>query len=157
MGSLQTIEKEQIRRDFNFRPGDTVKVHVRIREGEKERIQIFEGVVIAMKRRGNRSAFTVRKVSHRVGVERVFPLHSPSVDKIEVVSSGKVRRAKLYYLRERTGKAARLKERERRFGKASVAPKPKPKPKPEPEPEAKAEADAPASPSAADTDAGAEA
>lgn len=153
MGSLQIIEKEQIRRDFNFRPGDTVKVHVKIREGEKERIQIFEGVVIAMKRRGNRSAFTVRKVSHRVGVERVFPLHSPSIDKIEVVSSGKVRRAKLYYLRDRTGKAARLKERERRFSKAPVAPKPKP----EPEPEAEAEADAPASPSAAEPDAGAEA
>ena len=128
MGSLQTIEKEQIRRDFNFRPGDTVKVHVKIREGEKERIQVFEGVVIGMKRRGNRSAFTVRKVSHRVGVERVFPLHSPSIDKIEVVSSGKVRRAKLYYLRDRTGKAARLKERERRFGKAVVAPKSEPTP-----------------------------
>ena len=147
MGSLQTIEKEQIRRDFNFRPGDTVKVHVRIREGEKERIQVFEGVVIGMKRRGNRSAFTVRKVSHRVGVERVFPLHSPSIDKIEVISSGKVRRAKLYYLRDRTGKAARLKERERRFTKAGPKAASKVAPKAEPVVEQPA----------ADADAGAEA
>ncbi len=150
MGSLQIIEKEQMRRDFNFRPGDTVKVHVRIREGEKERIQIFEGVVIALKRRGNRSAFTVRKVSHRVGVERVFPLHSPSVDKVEVVSSGKVRRAKLYYLRERTGKKARLKERERRFGSRSSVAAPAKQ-----EAAAPVEADAPAP--EPDTDAGAEA
>ncbi len=121
MGILQEIEQEQIRREINFRPGDTVRVHVRIREGEKERIQVFEGVVIAMKNDGSRSAFTVRKVSYHVGVERVFPVHSPSVDKVEVVSSGKVRRAKLYYLRERRGKKARLKVRDLRHRKAKAA------------------------------------
>jgi large subunit ribosomal protein L19 len=113
MSLLQKIESEQVRREITFRPGDTVKVHVKIREGEKERVQVFEGVVIAIKRRGGRSSFTVRKVSYHVGVERVFPLNSPAVDKIEVVSSGKVRRAKLYYLRELRGKKARLKERDR--------------------------------------------
>ena len=113
MSMLQQIENEQQRRDFSFRPGDTVRVHVRISEGEKDRIQVFEGVVIALKRAGSRSAFTVRKVSYSVGVERVFPLNSPSIDKVEVVSSGKVRRAKLYFLRQRHGKAARLRERER--------------------------------------------
>ncbi len=112
MGILEKIENEQTRREANFRTGDTVRVHVKIREGEKERIQVFEGVVIAAKRGRNRAAFTVRKVSYHVGVERVFPLHSPNIDKIEVVSSGKVRRAKLYYLRGRRGKAARLKERD---------------------------------------------
>ncbi len=124
MGILQEIEKEQLRREINFRPGDTVRVHVRIREGEKERIQVFEGVVIAIKRDGSRSAFTVRKVSYHVGVERVFPVHSPSVDKVEVVSSGKVRRAKLYYLRELRGKKARLKVRDTRHkgkGKKTAA------------------------------------
>lgn len=124
MGILQEIEKEQLRREVNFRPGDTVRVHVKIREGEKERIQVFEGVVIAMKNDGARSAFTVRKVSYHVGVERVFPVHSPSIDKIERVSSGKVRRAKLYYLRERRGKAARLKERDTRFRRAKGAQSP---------------------------------
>lgn len=114
MSTLQKIEAEQNNREFGFRPGDTVKVHVKIREGDKERIQIFEGVVIALKRAGARSAFTVRKVSYHVGVERVFPLNSPAVDKIEVVSSGKVRRAKLYYLRQLAGKKARLKERDNR-------------------------------------------
>ena len=111
MGILEKIETEQTRRKANFRTGDTVRVHVKIREGEKERIQVFEGVVIAEKRGRNRAAFTVRKVSYHVGVERVFPLHSPNIDKIEVVSSGKVRRAKLYYLRSRRGKAARIKEK----------------------------------------------
>lgn len=114
MSILQKIEEEQIRREFSFRPGDTVRVHVKIREGEKERVQVFEGVVIALKRAGARSSFTVRKVSYHVGVERVFPLNSPVVEKVEVVSSGKVRRAKLYYLRELRGKAARLRERDRR-------------------------------------------
>ena len=112
MSILQKIEQEQIRREANFRPGDTVKVHVKIREGEKERIQVFEGVVIAMSRGSNRGAFTVRKVSYGTGVERVFPLQSPWLEKIEVVSSGKVRRAKLYYLRGLRGKAARLRERD---------------------------------------------
>ncbi|MCK5688752.1 50S ribosomal protein L19, partial [Myxococcota bacterium] len=99
----------------DFRAGDTVKVHVKIKEGEKERIQMYEGVVIAIRHGGSRESFTVRKNSYGVGVERVFPLHSPSVANVEVVSSGRVRRAKLYYLRDRTGKAARLKEVDRRF------------------------------------------
>ena len=94
-----------------FRPGDTVKVHLKIREGGKERIQVFQGVVIAISRKSNRSTFTVRKISHGEGVERVFPIYSPLVDSIEVVRRGKVRRAKLYYLRERRGKSARIAEK----------------------------------------------
>ncbi len=90
--------------------GDTVKVHVRIKEGDKSRIQIFEGTVIAMKHGGISRTFTVRRVAHGCGIERVFPLHSPSVDKVELVRHGKVRRAKLYYLRDRVGKAAKVKE-----------------------------------------------
>lgn len=113
MNILQSIEKDQIRREANFRAGDTVRVGVRIKEGDKERVQMFEGVVIAMRHGGSRASFTVRKVSYGVGVERVFPLHSPSIDKIEVMTAGDVRRAKLYYLRDLAGKAARLKERER--------------------------------------------
>ncbi|MGD9081484.1 MAG: 50S ribosomal protein L19 [Desulfobacterales bacterium] len=106
------MEKEQMRLDHpDFGPGDNVKVHVKIREGEKERIQVFQGVVIS-KRKGNTNAtFTVRKVSYGVGVERIFPLHSPALDKIEVVTRGRVRRAKIYYLRKLRGKAARIKER----------------------------------------------
>jgi large subunit ribosomal protein L19 len=115
MGIIEKIEQEQIRRKIEFRAGDNVRVHVRIKEGDKERIQIFEGVVIALQRGGNRAAFTVRKVSYGVGVERVFPLQSPSIENIEVVTSGKVRRAKLFYLRQRRGKAARLKERDTRI------------------------------------------
>ncbi len=94
-----------------FRAGDTVKVHVRVVEGDKQRIQIFQGVVIARKGGGSRETFTVRKMSGGIGVERVFPLHSPVLDQIEVVRRGKVRRAKLYYLRELRGKAARIEER----------------------------------------------
>ncbi len=109
---LEKIEKEQTRRAVEFRTGDNVRVHVKIVEGDKERIQVFEGVVIAMHRGKNRGTFTVRKVSYGVGVERIFPLSSPSIDKVEVMSSGKVRRARLYYLRELAGKAARLRERE---------------------------------------------
>lgn len=109
---LDKIEKEQVRRTVNFRPGDNVRVHVKIVEGDKERIQVFEGVVIGIHRGRNRATFTVRKISYGVGVERIFPLHSPNVEKVEVVSSGKVRRARLYYLRDLAGKAARLKERE---------------------------------------------
>jgi len=124
MGVLQVIEKEQQRREVQFRPGDRVRVHVRIVEGSKERVQIFEGVVISIRGGGSRASFTVRKVSYGVGVERVFPLQSPSLDKIEVVSSGRVRRAKLYYLRERSGKAARLKEREQHRGKAQAVVEP---------------------------------
>jgi large subunit ribosomal protein L19 len=112
MEKIQQIEKEQMRLDHpDFGPGDTVKVHVKIKEGEKERVQIFQGVVIS-KRKGNMNAsFTVRKVSYGVGVERIFPLHSPTLDKIEVVTKGRVRRAKIYYLRKLKGKAARIKER----------------------------------------------
>ena len=113
---LRSVEAGFIRSDHpSFRPGDTVKVHVKVREGDKERIQIFQGTVIS-RRAGEGSAnarFTVRKVSYGIGVERIFPLHSPTIDKIEVVRQGRVRRAKLYYLRERKGKAARI--RERRF------------------------------------------
>lgn len=95
----------------DFHPGDTVKVHVKIKEGEKERIQVFQGVVIS-KRKGNTNAsFTVRKVSYGVGVERIFPMHSPIIDRIEIVSRGRVRRAKIYYLRKLRGKAARIKEK----------------------------------------------
>lgn len=112
MNIVQSIEKDQLRREANFRAGDTVKVGVRIKEGDKERVQVFEGVVIAMRHGGSRASFTVRKVSYGVGVERVFPLHSPAIDKIDVVTQGAVRRAKLYYLRDLAGKAARLKERE---------------------------------------------
>jgi large subunit ribosomal protein L19 len=112
MRSLEQIEKEQMRMDLpDFRPGDTVKVHVKIKEGEKERIQIFEGTVIRKRQGANRSSFTVRKISYGVGVERIFPTHSPAIDRIEVVQKGKVRRAKLYYLRQLKGKAARIKER----------------------------------------------
>ena len=110
MNVIDKIEREQMRLDIPaFRPGDTVKVHVKIREGEKDRIQIFQGVVIARKNAAMRSSFTVRKVSYGVGVERIFPLHSPSVDRIEVVQRGKVRRSRLFYLRDLKGKAARIK------------------------------------------------
>jgi large subunit ribosomal protein L19 len=108
-------QQEYIRSDApEFRPGDTLKVNVRVREGEKERIQAFEGVCIARKSGGVSETFTVRKISGGVGVERIFPLHSPSVASIEVLREGRVRRAKLYYLRERRGKSARIKERRRR-------------------------------------------
>ncbi|NLA57290.1 MAG: 50S ribosomal protein L19 [Firmicutes bacterium] len=109
---LQAIEREQMKTDIpDFRPGDSVRVHVKVVEGERERIQVFEGVVIARSGGGIRETFTVRKVSQGVGVERIFPLHSPRIEKIEVVRRGRVRRAKLYYLRQRVGKAARIKER----------------------------------------------
>lgn len=121
MTILQKIEQEQLRNDLKFRTGDTVRVHAKIVEGDKERIQIFEGVVIAIHRGGSRASFTVRKVSHGgVGVERVFPMHSPNVEKVEVTASGKVRRARLYYLRDRQGKAARLKARDQRTTQATT-------------------------------------
>ncbi len=111
MDSLRAVDNSQLRTDFpRFRPGDTVRVHVKIKEGDKFRIQIFEGVVIAHKKNGISSTFTVRKVSSGYGIERIFPVHSPIIEKLEVVKSGKVRRARLYYLRGRRGKAARLKE-----------------------------------------------
>jgi len=104
------VEAGQLRSDIpDFKVGDTIRVHAKIIEGDKERIQVFEGAVISRANAGNRATFTVRKVSYGVGVERIFPLHSPRIDKIEVVMKGKVRRAKLYYLRELSGKAARIK------------------------------------------------
>jgi len=111
MEVIKAMEKEQMRFDLPyFKPGETVKVHVKIREGDKERIQVFQGVVIK-KRKGTANAtFAVRKVSYGIGVERIFPLHSPNIDKIEVVSRGRVRRSRLYYLRKRRGKSARIKE-----------------------------------------------
>ena len=110
MNALETVEQSQMKKEVPaFRPGDTVRVHVKIKEGDKERIQVFEGTVIGQRRARNHSTFTVRKISFGHGVERIFPVHSPVVDKIEVVRSGRVRRAKLYYLRKLRGKAARLK------------------------------------------------
>ena len=111
MNVIEMIEKEQMRSDIpGFKTGDTVKVHVRIIEGQKQRIQAFEGVVIRKRRGNSRSNFTVRKVSYGVGVERTFPLHSPVIDRIEVISRGLVRRSRLYYLRSLRGKKARIKE-----------------------------------------------
>ena len=111
MDVIRAVESSQMRTDLpGFRTGDTVKVHVKIKEGDKYRIQIFEGVIIARKHNGISSTFTVRKVSSGYGVERIFPTHSPIIEKLEIVKSGKVRRARLYYLRGRRGKAARLKE-----------------------------------------------
>ncbi|MFA4910770.1 MAG: 50S ribosomal protein L19 [Desulfobacteria bacterium] len=111
-GTIDLIEKEHINLDIpDFQPGDTIKVHSKIIEGDKQRIQVFEGVVISRKGGGSRETLTVRKISYGVGVERIFPLHSPRIAKIEVVRKGLVRRAKLYYLRELKGKAARIKER----------------------------------------------
>jgi len=112
MNKLDMVEKSQLRDDIpDFRPGDTVKVHVRVVEGTRSRIQVYEGVVISRKGGGNRETFTVRKISFGVGVERTFPVHSPVIETIEVARRGQVRRAKLYYLRDRVGKKARIKER----------------------------------------------
>jgi len=117
MDVVSQIEAAQSKKDFpTLRPGETVRVHVKVVEGEKERTQVFEGIVIGLSRGSNRATFTVRKVSYGVGVERIFPLHSPRIEKVEVVSRGQVRRAKLYYLRERSGKAARLYGKERLGG-----------------------------------------
>ena len=117
MNVIDQIEKEQMKKDIPpFRSGDTVKVHVRVKEAEKERIQVFEGVVIRKKRGGNRASFTVRKISYGVGVERIFPLHSPIIERIEVVQKGKVRRSRLFYLRGLKGKAARIKEEKKLLG-----------------------------------------
>jgi large subunit ribosomal protein L19 len=112
MNKVDVVEQDHLRDDLpEFRPGDTVKVHVRVVEGNRSRIQVFEGVVIRRQGGGVRETFTVRKVSFGVGVERTFPVHSPVIEQIEVTRRGKVRRAKLYYLRERVGKKARIKER----------------------------------------------
>ena len=112
MNILDRIDLEQMRFDMpDFRPGDTVKVHIRIIEGNKERVQVFQGVVLKRKRGAMNATFTVRKISHGVGVEKTFALHSPRIDKVEVVTLGRVRRSRLYYLRELRGKAARIRER----------------------------------------------
>lgn len=112
MNTTQVVEQAQLREEIpEFAPGDTVKVHVKVVEGNRERIQVFQGVVIGRRGEGLRESFTVRKLSFGVGVERIFPLHSPIIDKIELVTRGDVRRAKLYYLRDRVGKAAKVKEK----------------------------------------------
>ena len=111
MNIIESLTNDQLRTDLpEFNIGDTIKVHVKIKEGDKERIQVFEGTVIARKHSGVSETFTVRRVSYGVGVERVFPVHSPNIDKLEIVRKGKVRRGKLYYLRNRAGKAAKVKE-----------------------------------------------
>ncbi|MEO5371881.1 MAG: 50S ribosomal protein L19 [Magnetococcus sp. DMHC-1] len=111
MNVLQTFEQAMIKEMPDFSPGDTLRVHVKVVEGNRERVQVYEGVCIGRHNAGSRSTFTVRKVSFGEGVERVFPLHSPRLEKIEVARKGRVRRAKLYYQRERTGKATRIKEK----------------------------------------------
>ena len=112
MQITDVVERAQLRDDLpDFRPGDTVKVHVRVVEGSRERIQVFQGFVLRRQGGGLRETFTVRKVSFGIGVERTFPVHSPSIAKVELVTRGDVRRAKLYYLRERTGRAAKIKEK----------------------------------------------
>ena len=117
MELLDKLAAEQLRDDHpDFRPGDTIRVHMLIREGEKERVQIFEGVVIGKSGAGIKETMTVRKISHGVGVERIFPVHSPRVDKIELANIGRVRRAKLYYLRELSGKSARIRSKRHRKG-----------------------------------------
>jgi large subunit ribosomal protein L19 len=114
MNAIEAIERTQLVERPDMRAGDTVRVHVRVREGDKERVQVFEGIVIGLRRGGARASFTVRKVSFGQGVERIFPLHSPTIQKVDIVRSAKVRRAKLYFLRELKGKAARMKETSRR-------------------------------------------
>lgn len=114
MSLIEKIEQEQIRKDMPaFRAGDTVRVHVKVKEGDKERIQAFEGAVIRIRKGGVNATFTVRKISFGQGVERIFPLHSPIIDRIEVTRAGRVRRAKLYYLRDLKGRAARIRESRR--------------------------------------------
>jgi large subunit ribosomal protein L19 len=112
MDAISVVEATILKKDRDgFRPGDTVRVHVKVVEGEKERVQVFEGLVIRRRGEGARATFTVRRVSYGVGVERTFPIHSPRVERVQVMKSGHVRRSKLYYLRERAGKAARLREK----------------------------------------------
>ena len=118
---VQAVEDRQLRNDIPaFQPGDTIRVHVRIKEGDKERIQAFEGIVIARKHSGVRETITVRKTSFGVGVERIFPLHASVIDRIDLVRQGRVRRAKLYYLRKLRGKAARIRERDTRGERAQA-------------------------------------
>ncbi|NQU08191.1 MAG: 50S ribosomal protein L19 [Candidatus Abyssubacteria bacterium] len=112
MNTIDIVENEQLRTGLpEFSPGDTVRVHLKVKEGDRERIQVFEGIVIGRKSKGIRETFTVRKVTFGISVERVFPLHSPKIEKMEVISFGKVRRAKLYYLRGKVGKKSRVKTR----------------------------------------------
>lgn len=114
MKKIERLQKENVRMDLpDFGPGDTVKVHVKIKEGEKERIQAFQGVVISKRKGSSNATFTVRKVSYGIGVERIFPMYSPIIDRVEIITRGRVRRAKIYYLRKLRGKAARI--REKRF------------------------------------------
>ena len=123
--AIADIEAKQFRKDIPaMRAGDTVRVHTKIKEGDKERIQVYEGVVIASSGGSSRSMFTVRKVSYGVGVERIFPLHSPRIDRIEVVGRGEVRRSRLYYLRNLQGRAARVQQEEGAHGAAAAAAKP---------------------------------
>ncbi len=110
MGAIELVDKTQMTERPQMKSGDTVRVHVKVREGDKERIQVFEGIIIGMHRGGARASFTVRKVSFGQGVERIFPLHSPIIQKVELVRTAKVRRAKLYFLRDLQGKAARMRE-----------------------------------------------
>jgi large subunit ribosomal protein L19 len=112
MDAIRVVEAAQLKKDRQgFAPGDQVRVHVKVIEGEKERLQVFEGTVIRRRGEGGRASFTVRRISYGVGVERTFPVHSPRIDRVEIVRRGRVRRSKLYYLRELAGKAARLKEK----------------------------------------------
>jgi len=113
MKAIEAVERTQLTKRPDIKPGDIVRVHVKVREGDKERIQVFEGLVIGLHRGGLRASFTVRKVSFGQGVERIFPLHSPLIDQIEVVRSARVRRAKLFFLRKLKGKAARMREQKR--------------------------------------------
>jgi large subunit ribosomal protein L19 len=113
MKAIETVEQRHLVKRPAMRSGDTVRVHVKVREGDKERIQVFEGTVIGLHRGGSNATFTVRKVSFGQGVERIFPLHSPTIDRIDVIRGAKVRRAKLYFLRDLKGKAARIKEQKR--------------------------------------------
>jgi large subunit ribosomal protein L19 len=111
MDAIRLVEAAQLKKDRQFDPGDTVRVHVKVIEGEKERTQVFEGIVIRRRGEGARASFTVRRISYGVGVERTFPLHSPRIDRVDVTRRSRVRRSKLYYLRSLAGKAARLKEK----------------------------------------------
>jgi large subunit ribosomal protein L19 len=112
MDIIENIEKEQMRLDIpDFKPGDTVRVHAKIKEGDKERIQVFQGAVIRKRKGRTGATFTVRKVSYGIGVEKIFPLHSPNIEKVEIISRGKVRQSRLYYMRQLRGKAARIKEK----------------------------------------------
>jgi large subunit ribosomal protein L19 len=125
MNIIQSLEKAQLKETIpNFRVGDTIRVHAKVVEGDKERIQVYEGVVIGRQGSGARELIRVRKLSYGVGVERLFPTHSPMIDKIEIAKQGKVRRAKLYFLRELRGKAARIKEKERVYATVAGATQP---------------------------------